>query len=140
MRRELGMALVPLLGACLVINAASARPPARPSGAEVVPRLAVSEAKTQIRGVLRDRFGGSYTHGNGRRLEGCERRSRLRVRCRRVSWFAGDTTFQGYVTVWRAAVGSAGDWELDHAYRITQTNEYCVVTGGENCVRVHRDR
>jgi hypothetical protein len=110
-----------------------------------LPTLAMGDARSQIKAVLEDVFEGTYTYGYRKRVLGCERRSLVRVRCRRVGWSVGDLGYRGTVTVWldRASDGAPVS---RYAYRISMTNYYCVnrkaagdpAYRGKRCKRVHR--
>jgi hypothetical protein len=101
------------------------------------PTLTRSRAKSYIRTALRERFGAAYLHGSGKRVAGCLRRSRLRIRCN-VSWFAGDTVWRGRVTTRHAYLGG-GEWEWDASGKIRRLNEYCrYVRKATNCTKVIR--
>jgi hypothetical protein len=96
-----------------------------------VPRLGREAAKHLIRLTLRERFARDYRAGNHKRIAGCDRRSRVRMRCR-ASWSAGDVSWRGRVTVWNSREGETVRW--NYSYAIKRTNEAC------NCTKTIRGR
>ena len=100
------------------------------------PKLQVSETKSYIRTALARRFGNVYRHGYAKRIAGCERRSRTRVRCNRVSWVIGDLGYRGWAAIWLTRDGDEFFW--NYAYTIKRTNYYCVNRGGRNCTKTYR--
>jgi len=112
-----------------------------PSVNSVPPTLSRSDARYYAGTALRYEFGGSWRYGSGKRRSCGRRLSPTRVLCR-VRWFAGDSSWRGWVKVWytRAEEGEAWDAEVDWDYsmRIVRTNGYCRATGGRNCRRVIR--
>jgi hypothetical protein len=65
-----------------------------------LPTLGVAETKYHIRVALNRRFGAAYRDGYAKKVTGCYRRSRTRVRCEHVSWVVGDVSFAGKATIW----------------------------------------
>ncbi|HKG38507.1 MAG TPA: hypothetical protein VKB25_05915 [Conexibacter sp.] len=117
-------------------------PKAAPRGWEVepaairMPRLSGPAALRYLRQALTGGFWDSYTHAYGRTAN-CRRVSRIRFRCR-PSWIIGDVVFHGTAWIWHVRDLASISWH--YAWRITQTDEYCVYTGGRNCHRVFRVR
>jgi hypothetical protein len=61
---------------------------------------------------------------NQRRFRGCKRQSDNRVRCNRVSFFIGDTSLSGRVTVWTSLRRGKPKWNF--RYRVRVLDEYCA--------------
>ena len=101
-----------------------------------LPTLSVVDAKRYMRTALAREFEGSYRAGYGKAFRRCSRRSRVRVRCNQVSWFVGDLTFVGKVTIWLSRGGAETSW--NYAYTMKRFNEYCLDTGGHDCTRTYR--
>lgn len=108
------------------------KPPPSP-----LPTLRIRTARRYVRAALERRFRGAWSFGYAHRVRGCERRSRLRVRCVRVSWVVGDLNYRGLVTVWTRRRGD-GTPTWRYGYRIRQLDEYCAATGGQRCARIYR--
>jgi len=125
--------------------AAPGRPPVAPTPTRTptptssrparLPTLAVDDAKGHVRTALRRRFG-TYRNASGKRVAGCARLSRVRIRCSKVSWFIGDLSYGGRVTIWLAREGGETSW--NYGYRITRFDEYCAVRGGRRCTKTYR--
>jgi hypothetical protein len=103
-----------------------------------LPKLTLTETRAYIRTALRRRFGNVYRYGYAKRIASCERRSRTRVTCRRVSWVIGDLSYKGRATIWLTRENGEIYW--NYAYTIKRTNEYCAATGGRNCTKTYRVR
>jgi hypothetical protein len=101
-----------------------------------LPTLGVAETKYHIRVALNRRFGAAYRDGYAKKVTGCSRRSRTRVRCEHVSWVVGDVSFAGKATIWLTREDGEPFW--NYAYTIKRTNEYCASTGGRHCTRTYR--
>lgn len=104
-----------------------------------LPTLTRSATKHYIRVALKRRFRNSYRHGHAKRISSCKRRSRLRVRCGRVSWAIGDVSFKGWASIWYRRT-RRGRPQWNYAYRIKRLNEYCRATGGHHCTKISRVR
>ena len=98
-----------------------------------VATLTRATARSYVRTALRATFGSAYRHATGKDVSNCRRLSRLRFGCR-VTFWSGDTSWRGRVTVYRYADGSG--WS--YSGRIKRTNEYCAATGGRRCSQVVR--
>jgi hypothetical protein len=94
-------------------------------GLEPLPTLTRTAARRYIRSALRQEYGSAYRHGSGKFIASCNRRSRTRVRCDDVSWFAGDVGWSGWTTIWYER-DENDDVSWNYAFRIKQTNWYCV--------------
>ena len=96
--------------------------------------------------ALRDEFGNAYRHGSGRFIARCSRRSRTRMRCGDVSWFAGDLSWAGWATIWYERDDGGVTW--NYAFKIKRTNWYCLdrkrqrdpAYKGKRCSKVYRVR
>jgi hypothetical protein len=109
----------------------------RREGLDPMPRLGFDEARNYMRTALRRRFKAAYRHGYAKTLRGCTRRSRTRVKCRRVSWNIGDLGYDGWATIWLGRDSKGAVW-WNYAYRITRTNWYCVDQRRKGCTKVYR--
>ena len=97
----------------------------RLEGLDPLPTLTRTATRPYIRSALRQEYGSAYRHGSGKFIADCNRRSRTRVRCGDVSWFAGDVGWSGWATIWYERDDSGDPW-WNYAFRIKQTNWYCV--------------
>lgn len=103
-------------------------------------RFTRRELRSDARLALSARFDGAWDHGSGRRLR-CRKTAPLRGRCR-FNWFAGDAVFSGVLrshkVVVRRAAPRSDYTRIRNRGRVRFTNEYCIVTGGSNCVSFMR--
>ena len=91
--------------------------------------MSFGEAKQFVRASMSIAFDSSWDYGNFKKVYGCQRKTRRRVRCR-VRWSIGDASFRGRVTVWHQGDG----WRDD--FTIVETNHYCLSQGGSDCTTV----
>lgn len=112
-----------------------------------LPTLSVWTTKRYIRRVLLKEFVGAYRLGSFKRIARCQRISRVRIRCGRVSWGVGDLSYRGWVTIWYAN-DQDGEFRRAYAFRIRRTNGYCLIRKragdpaykSKRCEKVHRAR
>jgi hypothetical protein len=90
--------------------------------AKPLPTLSAKTARYYSKVALRRNFKGGFYAG-GFRADGCQRRSRVRVRCR-VGWFQGDFTYDGHTVIWYTADETGVMW--NYAYTITRVDTYCL--------------
>lgn len=102
--------------------------------AQVAP-LREGEAEFFMRKALKREFGNTFNHGEGRSVECHDRRSNVRISCRTIAWTIGDISFSGNGRIW-LSVNRNGVVLWNYAFRIKRVNEYCVATGGTDCVEV----
>jgi endonuclease YncB( thermonuclease family) len=130
----------------LPITADQATPPATPTpvadvapSADALPRMTITDAKDYIATALEHRFKGSWTNGHSKAIEWCTRVSETRIKCGRVTWIIGDTSYVGTASAWYSpADDGSGDIQWNYSWTITELDEYCASTGGKNCSRTHR--
>jgi len=105
-----------------------------------LPKLYSGAAKFYTGKALKRRFGNSFTHGYAHRADCDQRKSRTRIKCEPVKWVIGDVSYRGWSVIWykRRPANHLVYWH--YAFRIVETNEYCLATGGSNCTEVHRVR
>lgn len=89
-----------------------------------VPRLTLSAARRYVRLGLQEGFNGAFTNGGWKTIRNCSRVSRIRLKCRRVSWSIGDSAYRGWVTIWYAPE-TDGSTSWNYAYRLVRTDTYC---------------
>jgi hypothetical protein len=90
--------------------------------AEPLPTLRAKTARYYSKVALRRNFEGAFYAG-GFRADACQRRSRVRVRCR-VGWFNGDFEYFGHTVIWFTADQAGTVW--NYAYGITRLDTYCL--------------
>jgi hypothetical protein len=113
------------------------QPQPTPKAKKTTPTLSMSDAKHYSKVALKRKFKGAYKHGSAKYLKGAKRVSRTKVRFNRVSWFAGDTSWAGRMTIWLTGVGSKTRW--NYAYTITRTDGYCkFVLKKSHCTKTYR--
>jgi len=98
------------------------------------PTLHRGEAVRLLKTALRRRFRGSYRAGYGKRHR-CVRASRTAFGCR-LGWIVGDVVYDGRARISQRRRGQQVLWS--YSWRIRQINEYCLVTGGKQCVDIYR--
>jgi hypothetical protein len=92
-----------------------------------MPKLTGPDAKGYIKKALHRRDSFNYRWGYAKRIKGCKRYSRTRIRCK-TSWNFGDLSYKGPVTIWYRQTKRGPTWNF--AYRIKRTNWYCLNQGG----------
>jgi hypothetical protein len=107
-----------------------------------VPLFALREMRSDARETLSAKFGDAYDQGYAKRLS-CTRLGRHKGRCR-FSFIIGDGFYEGSFTserrVRRRAWGEPDRLEIRNRGSARLTDEYCLVTGGRNCVTHQRIR
>ena len=84
-------------------------------------------------------FDEAWDYGYGRTVR-CRKTSRFRGRCR-FSWIIGDGVYQGWMRSRRIVRRRPNRSDLvavKNRGRVKLTDEYCLYTGGSNCVRYVR--
>jgi hypothetical protein len=112
-----------------------------------VPGLTLAATRRYVRLALQDEFGGAFTNGGWKTIRNCSRVSRIRLKCRRVSWSIGDSAYRGWVTIWYAPE-TDGRTSWNYAYRLIRTDTHCrfrkaqrdPAYAGKNCKKVYRVR
>jgi hypothetical protein len=103
-----------------------------------IPTLSVAETKHYFRVALAREFKNAYRHSYAKRIAGCTRLSRLRIRCG-VSWVIGDLNYRGKGMIWLTREDDDSTaW--NYAWTIRRVNEYCRSTGGRRCTKTYRRR
>jgi len=92
-------------------------PPGTENPPAPLPRLTTTVARHRIRTVLRREYGAAYRKGTAKRIGGCRRISRLRIRCGKVSWVRGARRHSGWVSIWRTRAGGGMTWDSVHRIR-----------------------
>lgn len=103
-------------------------------------RFSRRELRSDARLAISARFDGAWDGGYGRRVS-CRKTAPLRGRCS-FSWFIGDAVFIGSLRsrkfVVRRGAPRSDYTRIRNRGRVKRINEYCVVTGGSNCVQYIR--
>ena len=102
-----------------------------PSQADATQALTGPLAKHYAKKAMTHEFGNLFKYGYAKKVHDCKRISRVRMRCK-ISWVIGDFYFTGKITVW-----FRNQYYL-YDYRIKRYDEYCMATGGHNCVKGYR--
>jgi hypothetical protein len=101
-----------------------------PQGASAGQGLSELQARKDAQYVLHRQFKGDWDYGNFKRVR-CGARLSTNKRGCRVSWGIGDSSFRGTVTI-----SDPGGQFFYYRYVIRQINQFCLATGGSNCVTV----
>jgi len=118
------------------IEAGAPAPPIRVPSAKL-PVLTIPKAKALVGQTLANALGTRFTHSFGTRV-GCERASRLRVRCG-LAWFSGANDYYGTVSVRYAVLRSSVIWK--GSYAIHWVNDHCWFESGHRATcTVHSQR
>jgi hypothetical protein len=111
-----------------------------PAQAAVKPTdVSLREAKAQLREAFKRDFKNAFVAGHAKRIAGCRRASRSRVRCERISWVTGDFSYTGAGQIWFTL--HSGRVFRSDAYTITRYDTQCVDRTPQNdCTRIFRAR
>ncbi len=100
-----------------------------------IPRFSVRQAKREARRILRRSTRLGYRAGYGWR-ERCKVVARTRAVCS-SSWNVGDSDVRVRIRL-RRKWCRGNDVCLEFRYRAVVANYYCMIVGGEKCVRIFR--
>lgn len=118
-----------VLTVLLVASAAHAQ-------SNAIPQLKQRHAERYMEQALQREFP-FYRYSTESTVKCSDRHSRIRVGCKTIYFFAGDVDFKGHGKIWYSLSDSGRRIRWNYAFRIKETDYYCLNTGGSNCVKTH---
>lgn len=102
-----------------------------------IPVLTLSEAKRYAKKVMSNSTRFGYDAAANTPRWRCSRLNRTLAKCKGL-WYVGDGGYSARVRIfYRWCRGNAVCWH--YSYRVTLRDDYCLITGGSNCVHRYRN-